>query len=268
MLNLYKFFLTIAMMCIFSTAKAEIHLSTDWLPPPSCIKVGPQPSSPTEQSDWLGALQRGERKPWFECPKGEMGKMRIAADAMCVARNSSTDKIVGQPHYNQYFMLYADGAKYYMQGAMFMSKTSPNERCTPVDKDLVYLCEQGQRFKESAHLLFMDSNFQDAGVYKVKINTPYDVFVNAMLALGIANKTRNELLLTVQYFAIDGKGAHTISEVGDGWKRMTVLLRLKAVDGKIEVEQDDSCLGNPNNYETIPNARKALMQCVAKKHTE
>ena len=245
MLKLHKHLATLAMLCVFHTAQAEIHLSTNWLPTPSCIKVGPQPSSPKEQSDWLSELQRGERKPWFECPKGEMVKMDMAADTMCAARNARTDKNErwGKAHYNQHFMLFMDGVKYYMQGAMFMSKTRPDERCTPVDKDLAYLCEEGQRLKEAAHLLFMDSNFHDAGVYKVKINTPYDVFVNAMPALGVANKARNE--------------------VGTGWKRMTVLLRLKAMGGKIEVEQDDSCLGNPNNYETIPDARKALKKCDA-----
>lgn len=132
----------------------------------------------------------------------------------------------------------------------------------PLPRDLAYQCKEGQRYKDSAHLLFMDSNFKDAGVYKIKIDTPYDVFVNAMPALGIANKARNELLVTVQYFAIDDKGAHSIAEVGEGWKRMTVLLRLKAVDGKIEAEQDDSCLGNPNHYETIAQARSALKICA------
>ena len=108
----------------------------------------------------------------------------------------------------------------------------------------------------------MNSQFQDAGFYTLKINAPYKYFVNAIPALGIYDRTRNELLVTVQYFPIDAFAAHTIGEVGGGWKRMTILFRVKAVDGKIQVQQDDRCLGNPNDYETIPDARKALRECT------
>ena len=42
---------------------------------------------------------------------------------------------------------------------------------------------------------------------------------------------------------------------------MTTLFTVKDVGGKIEVEQDDRCLGNPNRIETIPDARKRLRAC-------
>jgi hypothetical protein len=41
----------------------------------------------------------------------------------------------------------------------------------------------------------------------------------------------------------------------------TVLLRFSDKNGKLKIEQDDSCLGNPNTYKTIAAARKALKQC-------
>lgn len=40
---------------------------------------------------------------------------------------------------------------------------------------------------------------------------------------------------------------------------MTVLLHFKREnDGKLNITQDDRCLGNPNHYATIASARKAL----------
>lgn len=247
MLKFCKLVTFFAAMCAVQAAQAEIRISDDW------------PQNHLSMHEQLHLLLE----------KDELKRIHNEADAMTLARNARTEAHLSksdpsfsiEAHYDRSFMLFVDGVKYYMRGAMFMSKTRPDEKCTPVGDVLDYRCEQGQRYKESGHLLFMDSNFHDAGVYKIKIDTPYDVFVNAMPALGVANKVRNELLVTVQYFAIDSKGAHSISEVGEGWKRMTVLLRLKAVGGKIQVEQDDSCLGNPNNFETIPDARKTVKQC-------
>ena len=42
----------------------------------------------------------------------------------------------------------------------------------------------------------------------------------------------------------------------------TVLLRFSDESGKLKIEQDDSCLGNPNKYKTIAAARKALTNCA------
>ena len=83
-----------------------------------------------------------------------------------------------------------------------------------------------------------------------------------MPAMGIADKWKNEILVTMQYFLADGGGAKKVAELGSGWARMTSLIRVKAVDGKIEVEQDDSCLGNPNQLDTIAKARKQLKICA------
>lgn len=44
----------------------------------------------------------------------------------------------------------------------------------------------------------------------------------------------------------------------------TVLLRFSDANGKLKIEQDNSCLGNPNKYKTIAAARKALTACSAR----
>jgi hypothetical protein len=235
-----------ACLCV-PAAQAEIRLSNDW--PRFHLSIEAQHRLPLE--------------------KDENRRMHMTADAMVAARNAIVheNSMLGK-HYDQYFMLFVDGVKYYMQGAMFMARSRPDEVCTPLlDKapdGSDYHCKEGQRLRPSCHLLFMDSDFQDAGFYTVKVDEPYEYFCNAMPALGIADKQRNELLLTVQYFPIDSKAASKVAEVGSGWKRMTVLLRVKAVDGKIQVEQDDTCLKNPNSIETIPDARKALQRCAAR----
>lgn len=45
----------------------------------------------------------------------------------------------------------------------------------------------------------------------------------------------------------------------------TLLLRFKDDNGKLKVEQDDSCLGNPNKYSTVAAARRALAACSTAK---
>ena len=81
--------------------------------------------------------------------------------------------------------------------------------------------------------------------------------------MGVADRDKNELLITMQYFLADGGGAKKASDVGADWFRMTTLFRVKAIDGKIEVEQDDYCLGNPNQFDTIAKARMQLQRCRA-----
>ncbi|NMM10650.1 MAG: hypothetical protein HHJ16_10285 [Polaromonas sp.] len=167
----------------------------------------------------------------------------------------------GEPIFEPAFRLYIDEVTYYIEGAMFMSKSRPDEVCTALGGH-DYKCKEGQNYTHKSHLLFFNGSFNPVGTYQFKINEPYEYFVNAMPAMGVYNKVRNELLVTVRYFPINQKAASKVSEIGSGWRRMTILFRVKAVDGKIEVEQDDTCLRNPNRIETIPDAKKALKACA------
>lgn len=45
----------------------------------------------------------------------------------------------------------------------------------------------------------------------------------------------------------------------------TLLLRFRDDNGKLIIEQDDSCLGNPNKYSTVAAARRALSACSTAK---
>jgi hypothetical protein len=123
------------------------------------------------------------------------------------------------------------------------------------------MCEEGQSYAHSCHLLFLNKVMEPAGSLRLRIDEPYRYSCNAMPAMEAADKSRNELLVTVQYFPIDQKLASKVSAIGSDWKRMTVLVRLRAEGGKIFAEQDDQCLANPNNYGSIQDASTALTIC-------
>ncbi len=234
-----------AVRCVIATAlllycfacKAEIRFTRDWDCPVSA--------------------------PREKCDESRLEDALIAKSTALCATTASPRGETYKPASDLGFPLQIDGTKYYIKPALFMPKDRPDEVCTPVnfDKAHPYRCEEGQSFKESCHLMFFNAQFENVGVYRFRPQEPYETFCNAVPAIGVADKVRNELFVTFQYFPIDRKVAGKVSEIGSGWKRMTSLLRVKQVDGKITVEDDDSCLGNPNAIETIPDARAALKRC-------
>lgn len=77
-------------------------------------------------------------------------------------------------------------------------------------------------------------------------------------AIAIAKEVPDAMLITLDYF----DGASHDSEPAS--HLTTLLLRFSNENSKLKIEQDDSCLGNPNKYETIAAARDALKQCSSK----
>lgn len=157
-----------------------------------------------------------------------------------------------------------DGENHTLFSFTFMAKTRADEVCTPIKKSLTYRCEEGQRYAEGCHLMFFDPQGKLVGFHTMQIKEGFPHFCNAMPAIAVANKATNELLVTMQYFLIDGEGAKEIAEIGSGRFRMTSLFRVKASNGRITVEQDDKCLGNPNRIDNILDARTALKICQTK----
>ena len=157
-----------------------------------------------------------------------------------------------------------NGTLYYITPVGFMTKSRPDEVCTPKrNKNTpIYECDEGQRLTRDCHLLVFNERFEEVGYHRIEMNEPYQFFCNAVLAVGTGNKKLNELLVTTQHFPIDRKAASKISEIGSGWKRATYLLKVSANAGKVTFEQDDACLKNPNQIETVPDARQKLKQCA------
>lgn len=231
------------------------------------LTMGPWEDAPpcpnkSRNMDEVAEIQQG-RRPRPICPKDESEKLDNAAiaEARTLAATSSKFSI-DDPGLG--YQLYFDDRKYYLQPMRFMAKDRSDEVCTPADGkgSLNYRCEEGQTYKHSCHLMFFNTHYELVGIYRVRIDEPFPVWCNAVPAAGLYDKKQNEMLVTLQYFPTNRKTANKVSEVGSGWIRMTSLFRLKEENGKVSIEQDDSCLKNPNRIETIPEARKILKQCV------
>ena len=189
-------------------------------------------------------------------PGQERFSLQELSEPIAKNLNAAPDR---RAHYSLGLGIMIDNVKYYVKPAHFMAKSRPDEVCTPTGESLTYQCIEGQRFAAGCHLLFFNAQKEWVGMYTININQkdpPY--YCNAVLGMGAANKSNNEMLVTSQYFLLNGRGARKVSELGSSWIRMTSLLRIKAVNGRIEVEQDDTCLGNPNRSEAIADARKVL----------
>lgn len=145
-----------------------------------------------------------------------------------------------------------------------MTKSRADEVCTPSNfkGQPTYRCNEGQRHTVDCHILVFNEKFEEVGYHRILVKEPYQFYCNAVPAVGVLNASNNLLLTTLQYFPIDRRHASTVAEVGQGWSRMTVLLRLtRKEDGQVSIEQDDVCLGNPNRIETIAEARRRLKKC-------
>jgi hypothetical protein len=240
--NLAAKWVAVSLACVIGLAHGEVRLSTDW-------------SSDMNHD--------GTRKPRDE---SDGPRFRDASDAASYSRDAvgSSNGVSDRLRLMSGFKLYVNETKYFLRPAAFMTKSRPDEACTPKSGiTLAYQCKEGQRTTSDCHLIFFDAKFAEAGFNTVKVNEPYQFYCNSVVGVGVRAKGSDDLLVTVQYFPIDQKLASKASEIGTGWNRMTVLFHIKAVDGKIIAEQDDACLGNPNRIDNIPDARKRLAKCIA-----
>lgn len=80
-------------------------------------------------------------------------------------------------------------------------------------------------------------------------------------AMAVAKTVPDAMLITLGYID-SAEPADKNSDPPEFYT--TLLLRFKDDNGKLKIEQDDSCLGNPNQYKTIAEARKVLTQCAKK----
>lgn len=79
-------------------------------------------------------------------------------------------------------------------------------------------------------------------------------------AVGAASVVPDGMILIVDY--VDG-AKFLANPHGSTPSYLTaVLFRLSDGNGKLKIEQDDRCLGNPNKYKSISAARAALRKCI------
>lgn len=84
-----------------------------------------------------------------------------------------------------------------------------------------------------------------------------------LLAVAPAKEVPDALLFTLGYYD-SAEATHKFDE--PPLFKTTILTSFQTdFAGKLQVKQDNSCLGNPNTYTSISEARKALKQCGTKK---
>lgn len=252
-----------AWLSLAALAQAEIKLSSDWGNQYTCSG---SPRNPIE----LAEVQQG-RRPRPVCILNESEKVRDAAFRSVAARAADID-ISNPPRLDFWhamgFKMMLDGRQHYLEPVLFMTKSHPDEVCTPshFTGQPTYRCDEGQRYTNDCHVLIFNDKFEEVGYHRIEVKEPYQFFCNTVPAIGVGDAANNLVLVMVQYFPIDRKHASTIAEVGQGWNRMTVALRLKLQeDGRVRITQEDGCLGNPNRIDTIPDARRQLRRCAAGK---
>lgn len=249
------------------TAWAEVRLTTkEWAPSPLCPS---ELRSIQEQAD----MQRGiQPRPFVpvdtdaDCPETEVDRVETAARRAVVALSAVPLSSRGNADLGLSYKLYIDKKNYYLQPPAFMAKRDLGDTCTPAPHDNTrpYQCVEGQRYRKDCHILIFNEKFEEVGYHRILVKEPYQFYCNAVPALGVGDASNNLVLATIQYFPIDDKHASSVAEIGRGWNRMTVALRLKRqADGHVLIEQEDECLGNPNHISTVPDAKRQLKKCAA-----
>ena len=150
--NLAAKWIAALLACVIGLAHGEVRLNTDWP-----YKRRDDASDPLVQNE-------GER-------------FRNAADAASYPRDAVASH--GLHHSMRRlsgFKLFVNETKYFLQPSKFMTKSRPNEVCTPTSgPGLTYQCEEGQRLTSDCHLIFFDAKFVEAGfstaVSRPKCNT-------------------------------------------------------------------------------------------------
>lgn len=120
-----------------------------------------------------------------------------------------------------------------------------------------------ERFKVCHLFMFNSENLTLESVTRLNIMRDKKQLVGlprcrTVQAMAVAKTLPDAMLVTLGY--IDS--AEPANKNSDPTEfSTTLLLRFKDDNGKLKIEQDDRCLGNPNNYKTIASARKALSTC-------
>lgn len=162
------------------------------------------------------------------------------------------------------YRLTLNGEVFYLVPMTFMAQAKKGDMCSVKNWPLsvVSRCDEGQVFAPSCHLGIFDVNFKAVGWHTASVHEKASVFCSADMALGVGKKSSDDLLWSFQYSPVDPSAASKVLGRDLPWQRMTVRLTLhKTIDGRVAIEQDDRCLGNPNHIKTIPDARRALRQC-------
>lgn len=151
----------------------------------------------------------------------------------------------------------------------FTPEIVPLEDCTPDPNELVpgSRCDWRRTGFKVCHLfMFNGQSLKLENVTRLNITRDKRVLQGlpmclSVQAMAVAKAVPDAMLITLGYID-SAEPANKNSDPPEFYT--TLLLRFKDNDGKLKIEQDDRCLGNPNQYKTIVEARKVLTQCARK----
>lgn len=115
-------------------------------------------------------------------------------------------------------------------------------------------------------LYVLDQDLNKAASLKIDLpENNHGTWCNGIYGFGGAGKDVDGVLVSISYYLTGNKPAQSAQDIGKGWRYMTALILFEEKVGKLVLRQDDTCLGNPNGYDSIVAARKALAQCAVRK---
>jgi hypothetical protein len=161
--------------------------------------------------------------------------------------------------------------KYYSSGLEFIPNDvdHPIDRCkNDADRSPTGKCADFFNSAFICHFFMLNQDLTMAGVERLKINIGKEFEGKSecigIEAIALAKETPDAFLLIVGYKDSEvNLDAFPNAEVEANKYRTSVLVHLSEQNGKLKLTQDDSCLGNPNKYDTIAKARAALKKCHA-----
>lgn len=177
-----------------------------------------------------------------------------------VRRDQINSGLEGQRFYEtlHFFRMRWGGRTFYVAGVQHRSKAqnAARDAASAMNKHAGPIAGGG-----ICAVFFYDDQLRQVAKHDVKLDEANGrTWCNGVNALASV-KGQDALLFSISYYLTDKSVAKRGPDIGDDWRRMTVLLRLRDQDGRILIEQDDACLGNPNSYNDVGAARKALMAC-------
>jgi hypothetical protein len=159
-----------------------------------------------------------------------------------------------------------NGNKYLSHINTFVSDLTPIDECKNVTNDNETFCKRVKERHYTCHLFMFKEDLSLDSVTPIKINSNREEirgnsFCAEVKAISTAREIPDAMLITFNY--LDSADIPS-SPYSPDYFSITVLLKMKEENGKLKIEQDDSCLGNPNHYNTISKARQALKKCQTK----
>ncbi|WP_290877412.1 hypothetical protein [Aquabacterium sp.] len=157
-----------------------------------------------------------------------------------------------------FFRMQWGGRNFYVAGAQYQSREQNAASIAAISRKT----QSGPIAGGGICALFIyDEKLKQSAKHDIKLAEANGrTWCNGVQALARV-KGQDALLFSLSYYLTDKPLVKKAQDIGDGWRYMTVLLKLREQDGKVLIEQDDACLGNPNQIKDVSAARKVLAEC-------